>query len=81
MLTAHDSKGKEFPVVLVYGVDEFDGDCVEEDRRLFYVAMTRAKSRLYLTEVCNGKSIFLRELEGLIDVKGGEEFEKDVGIW
>ncbi|MBQ4560595.1 MAG: ATP-dependent helicase [Tyzzerella sp.] len=81
LLTAHDSKGKEFPVVLVYGVDEFDGDCVEEDRRLLYVAMTRAKSRLYLAEVCNGKSIFLRELEGLIDVKGGEEFEKDVGIW
>lgn len=75
LLTAHDSKGKEFPVVLVYGVDEFDGDCVEENRRLLYVAMTRAKSHLYLTEVCNGKSMFLREMEALIDVKGGEEFE------
>lgn len=75
LLTAHDSKGKEFPVVLVYGVDEFDGDYVEENRRLLYVAMTRAKSHLYFTEVCNGKSMFLREMEALIDVKGGEEFE------
>ena len=75
LLTAHDSKGKEFPAVLVYGVDEFDGDCVEENRRLLYVAMTRAKSHLYLTEVCNGKSMFLQEMEELIDVKGGEGIE------
>lgn len=80
LLTAHDSKGKEFPVVMIYGVDEFDGDDIEEDRRLLYVAMTRAKKQLYFTEIRKGKSIFLREIEGLIEI-GGENFEKNVSVW
>jgi len=55
-ITAHASKGLEYPVVFVAGLQEglfphhknLNGTLVEEERRLFYVAMTRAKERLYL---------------------------------
>ena len=56
LMTLHASKGLEFPVVFVVGCE--DGlvplrhggvaSDVEEERRLFYVAMTRARERLYL---------------------------------
>ena len=58
MMTMHSAKGLEFPVVFVVGVEEgiFPGiraigevEEMEEERRLCYVAMTRAKERLYLT--------------------------------
>ncbi len=55
LLTVHASKGLEFPEV--YVVDLVDGrfpnrrmmSSIEEERRLFYVAVTRAKDRLYLS--------------------------------
>ncbi|MCI7474306.1 MAG: UvrD-helicase domain-containing protein [Clostridiales bacterium] len=58
MMTMHSAKGLEFPVVFVIGVEEgiFPGiraigepDEMEEERRLCYVAMTRAKEKLYMT--------------------------------
>ncbi len=58
MMTMHSAKGLEFPVVFVVGVEEgiFPGiraigepEEMEEERRLCYVAMTRAKERLYMT--------------------------------
>ncbi|MEG0765632.1 MAG: 3'-5' exonuclease, partial [Pseudoflavonifractor sp.] len=58
MMTMHSAKGLEFPVVFVVGVEEgiFPGIRaigemaeMEEERRLCYVAMTRAKQKLYLT--------------------------------
>ena len=58
LMTVHAAKGLEFDTVFVSGMEEglFPhggmGDSKrdeEEERRLFYVAMTRAKSRLYLT--------------------------------
>ncbi len=59
MMTMHAAKGLEFPVVFVCGFDEgvFPGmqsiyggpDEIQEERRLCYVALTRAKKRLYLT--------------------------------
>jgi DNA helicase II / ATP-dependent DNA helicase PcrA len=58
LMTIHAAKGLEFPVVFVGGLEEglFPNamsintrDELEEERRLFYVAITRAKSRLYLT--------------------------------
>ena len=58
MMTMHSAKGLEFPVVFVVGMEEgiFPGiraigetEEMEEERRLCYVAMTRAKEKLYLT--------------------------------
>ncbi len=58
MMTMHAAKGLEFPVVFVVGVEEgiFPGvrsigepEEMEEERRLCYVAMTRAKERLHMT--------------------------------
>lgn len=58
MMTIHSAKGLEFPVVFVTGLEEglfpvsgamMYEDELEEERRLFYVAITRAKSKLYLS--------------------------------
>jgi DNA helicase-2/ATP-dependent DNA helicase PcrA len=59
MMTVHAAKGLEFPVVFVVGLEEGvfpharsltgNDEDVEEERRLFYVAATRARRRLYLS--------------------------------
>jgi DNA helicase-2/ATP-dependent DNA helicase PcrA len=58
LMTIHAAKGLEFPVVFVAGVEETifpsgmsinTREELEEERRLFYVAVTRAKHRLWLT--------------------------------
>ena len=58
MMTVHSAKGLEFPVVFVAGMEEGifphsghedDPAGVEEERRLAYVAITRAERKLYLT--------------------------------
>jgi superfamily I DNA/RNA helicase len=48
--TLHSAKGLEFPVVFIAGCDVMPlrGSELEEERRLFYVGMTRAKDKLYL---------------------------------
>lgn len=48
LMTAHASKGKEFPVVIILQAEDFKE--TEEERRLFYVAMTRAKRVLFMLE-------------------------------
>jgi DNA helicase-2/ATP-dependent DNA helicase PcrA len=82
LMTVHSSKGLEFPLVFVTGLEEdifplspkFDSDSkIEEERRLFYVAITRAKQKVFLTyarsryrfgEVAyQSKSRFLDELD------------------
>ena len=71
LVTAHDSKGKEFSVVILYGIDDFEQDNVQEGRRLLYVALTRAKERVFITEICKGKSMFLKEIsKNLQEMKG-----------
>ena len=78
LMTLHAAKGTEFPVVIILGLE--DGTFpirrpdqplseLEEERRLFYVGMTRAQDRLYLTSVRRrrsdyerGSSMFLREI-------------------
>ena len=55
--TIHQAKGLEYPVVFVIGLADgafplqraIDNDDVEEERRLFYVAVTRAQDELWLT--------------------------------
>lgn len=67
LLTAHDSKGLEFPVVIVYGLEEFEGsrqEEVEEDRRTLYVAMTRAKERLIICQTKGVSSYYVNEILG-----------------
>ena len=81
MMTIHSAKGLEFPVVFVAGLEEGlfphtshgdDPAGIEEERRLAYVAITRAERRLYLTHAlsrrtwgssqANPRSRFLREI-------------------
>jgi len=58
LMTVHSAKGLEFDLVVVVGMEEGlfpvgntsqDREELEEERRLFYVAVTRARKRLYLT--------------------------------
>lgn len=61
LMTIHQSKGLEFPIVFVCGINEGTfpsartirerhDNGLEEERRIFYVAITRAMDKLYLTE-------------------------------
>ena len=58
LMTVHSSKGLEFPIVFIIGMEEGlfphsnslgSEDELEEERRLCYVAMTRAKEKIYMT--------------------------------
>ena len=78
LMTLHAAKGTEFRVVIVTGMEEGTFPIrrqnqslaeIEEERRLFYVGMTRAKDRLYLTSVLRrhgdlerAPSMFAREI-------------------
>ena len=78
LMTLHAAKGTEFPVVIIMGLEEGafprrrEGDPpskLEEERRLFYVGMTRAQDHLYFTSATSrngdyerGNSMFLGEI-------------------
>jgi len=96
VMTLHSAKGLEFPVVFITGFEEGifphsrslnSEEELEEERRLCYVGMTRAKERLYLTYAwrrnLNGNTLFNRvsrfiseipkDLKEKADIEKGEE--------
>ncbi|MBI4729742.1 MAG: UvrD-helicase domain-containing protein [Acidobacteria bacterium] len=97
-MTLHIAKGLEFPVVFTTGLEEgvfphvrslTEPDQLEEERRLCYVGITRAKRRLYLTHAWsrslwgrtgyNPPSRFLEEIPESLVFSAGEEEEPDGG--
>jgi DNA helicase-2/ATP-dependent DNA helicase PcrA len=99
LMTVHAAKGLEFPVVFVSGLEEGlfplsskDQDELEEERRLFYVAITRAKKKVYLSYVKQrfrfGKisfqspSRFLSEIESdLLERERGGRISTQRSLW
>ena len=80
-MTVHLAKGLEFPHVFIAGAEEgvfphsrslLDADAIEEERRLMYVAITRAKKTLHISRAqerynfgnysANPRSRFLKEI-------------------
>jgi DNA helicase II / ATP-dependent DNA helicase PcrA len=95
LMTAHSAKGLEFPVVFIVGLEDglfphsrslADASDIEEERRLCYVAMTRAEKYLYVThavkrrvygeELASEPSQFLNEmpLELIEDISRGRSW-------
>jgi DNA helicase-2/ATP-dependent DNA helicase PcrA len=81
MLTLHAAKGLEFDTVFLVGMEEGicpharsleDPEQMEEERRLCYVGLTRAKRRLYLIRA------FRRTLFGTADVREPSRFLADI---
>ncbi len=98
LMTAHNAKGLEFPTVFLAGMEEGllphsrsdTEEMIEEERRLCYVAMTRAQEKLFLTWARSRRrwgggepeesrpSRFLRELpSNLIDHRGEADEPED----
>jgi DNA helicase-2/ATP-dependent DNA helicase PcrA len=83
LITLHQSKGLEFPVVFIVGMEEgvlphirsFDDPAqMEEERRLCYVGITRAKIKVYLVRA------FRRSLMGGSTVNNPSRFLKDIPV-
>ena len=81
LITLHQAKGLEFPVVFIVGMEEgilphirsFDDPAqMEEERRLCYVGVTRARQRVYLVRA------FRRTLMGNRRVAGASRFLQDI---
>ena len=81
LLTLHSAKGLEFPVVFIVGLNDGllphsrsfdDPEGMEEERRLFYVGVTRAQDRLYLSHT------FRRTMYGSSDLGEASRFLSDI---
>ena len=97
LMTVHASKGLEFPIVFITGLEEKlfpmgprrgEEPNIEEERRLFYVAITRAEERLYLSYCKNrykfgeeqrmARSRFLDEVHpGVVRNEAGASISQD----
>lgn len=67
LITAHSSKGKEYPVVIIYATEDFKDD--EEEIRVLYVAVTRAKSSLFMVETEFNRCDVLYKFKDQISLK------------
>ena len=83
LITLHQAKGLEFPVVFIVGMEEGllphsrsldNEDQLEEERRLCYVGMTRAEKRLYLTRA------FRRSIFGATRPGEASRFLRDIPV-
>jgi superfamily I DNA/RNA helicase len=78
LLTFHAAKGLEFPVVLIAGAEEgiaprnSADDDLDEERRLFYVALTRARDILFITHCAR------RRLYGELQAAGPSRFLSEI---
>ena len=100
LMTLHAAKGLEFPVVFITGMEEgifphskslFDPGSLEEERRLCYVGLTRAKEKVWLLRAyrrrvwgdhqINSPSRFVKEIPehllNVTDAAGDMDFFKD----
>lgn len=96
LMTIHSAKGLEFDVVFLIGMEEgifphqnsfLEEEGLEEERRLCYVGITRAKQRLYISnakrrmlygkETMNPPSRFISEIEdSLLDIQNEKMFDQ-----
>lgn len=80
LMTIHNSKGLEFPVVFLTGMEheifpgfatDIDEEALEEERRLCYVAITRAEKELYLTHsyerTVYGQTSYMRPVSKFVE--------------
>jgi len=81
LLTLHAAKGLEFPVVFIIGLNDGilphsrsfeDPDAMQEERRLLYVGITRAKDRLFLVHCQN------RNLYGFLEPANPSRYLEDI---
>jgi len=98
LMTVHSAKGLEFRVVFVIGLENGifpmiranEADQLEEERRLMYVAVTRAKELLFLTNANvrnlygeskhTVESLFVKEIdEDLLSIEGYDSYTRDSG--
>ncbi len=92
LMTIHSAKGLEFPVVFLPGMEEgifpghhsvFDPSEIEEERRLAYVAIPRAKKKVYILHVhdrmLNGSTQY-NQISRFVDEIPDELFDADVSM-
>ena len=87
MMTVHSSKGLEFPVVFLTGLEDGlfplhrsldSNETLEEERRLFYVGVTRAMHKVYLMYANNRRRMGSDELYGVVSRFIGEIPEENI---
>ena len=79
LMSAHSAKGLEFDHVLILDSSGWQGRG-DDERRLYYVAMTRARKSLTLCEVIGGQHPFVGDLQGLAMRSRPDEIPFEPGI-
>ena len=81
LMTVHAAKGLEFPYVFIIGLEEGlfpyerednDKNAIEEERRLMYVALTRAKRKIFLSHA------YMRTIFGSTDIRTRSSFLDEI---